>query len=103
MKLAFSIAWRFLMSAKKQTIVIVLGIAVGVSVQVFIGSLISGLQVDLIDTAVGSTTQITVSSDIDRTIDLNPGEISLPVITDDSVSTSINNLSEDLIYVTENT
>jgi lipoprotein-releasing system permease protein len=101
MKLAFSIAWRFLMSAKKQTIVIVLGIAVGVSVQVFIGSLISGLQVDLIDTAVGSTTQITVSSDIDRTIDLNPGEISLPVITDDSISSLISNLSEDLIYVTE--
>lgn len=101
MKLAFSIAWRFLMSAKKQTIVIILGIAVGVSVQVFIGSLISGLQVDLIDTAVGSTTQITVSSDIDRTIDLNPGEISLPVITDDTVSSSISSLSEDLIYVTE--
>ena len=101
MKLAFSIAWRFLMSAKKQTIVIILGIAVGVSVQVFIGSLISGLQVDLIDTAVGSTTQITVSSDIDRTVDLNPGEISLPVITDDSISTSIKNLSEELIYVTE--
>ena len=101
MKLAFSIAWRFLMSAKKQTIVIVLGIAVGVSVQVFIGSLISGLQVDLIDTAVGSTTQITVSSDIDRTIDLNSGEISLPVITDDSISTAIKDVSEDLIYVTE--
>jgi lipoprotein-releasing system permease protein len=101
MKLAFSIAWRFLMSAKKQTIVIVLGIAVGVSVQVFIGSLISGLQVDLIDTAVGSTTQITVSSDIDRTINLNPGEISLPVITDDSISTAIKDVSDDLVYVTE--
>jgi lipoprotein-releasing system permease protein len=101
MKLAFSIAWRFLMSAKKQTIVIVLGIAVGVSVQVFIGSLISGLQVDLIDTAVGSTTQITVSSDIDRTIDLNPGEISLPVITDQDVATDISEISDDLIYVTE--
>jgi lipoprotein-releasing system permease protein len=101
MKLAFSIAWRFLMSAKKQTIVIVLGIAVGVSVQVFIGSLISGLQVDLIDTAVGSTTQITVSSDVDRTIDLNPGEISLPVITDQNVSSDINQISDDLVYVTE--
>ncbi|AUD62579.1 hypothetical protein BK010_02870 [Tenericutes bacterium MO-XQ] len=101
MKLAFSIAWRFLMSAKKQTIVIVLGIAVGVSVQVFIGSLISGLQVDLIDTAVGSTTQITVSSDIDRTIDLNPGEISLPVITDQNVVSDISEISDDLIYVTE--
>ena len=101
MKLAFSIAWRFLMSAKKQTIVIILGIAVGVSVQVFIGSLISGLQKDLIDTAVGSTTQITVSSDIDRTLDLNPGEISLPVITNENISSTINGISEDLVYVTE--
>jgi len=61
MKLAFSIAKRFLLSAKKQTIIIILGIAVGVSVQVFIGALINGLQVNLIDTAIGSQSQITIS------------------------------------------
>ncbi len=63
MKLAFDIAKRFLLSAKKQTIVIILGIAIGVSVQVFIGSLISGLQVGLVDSTIGSRSQITIESD----------------------------------------
>jgi lipoprotein-releasing system permease protein len=54
MKLAFQIAWRFLTSAKRQTLIIILGISVGVSVQVFIGSLISGLQDNLVETAIGS-------------------------------------------------
>ncbi len=60
MKLALQIAWRFLSSAKRQTLVIILGIAVGVSVQVFIGSLITGLQVSLVDTTIGSSSHITV-------------------------------------------
>jgi len=60
MKLAFSIAWRFLTSAKRQTLIIILGISVGVSVQVFIGSLISGLQKSLVDTTIGSSSHITV-------------------------------------------
>jgi lipoprotein-releasing system permease protein len=64
-KLAFSIAKRFLTSAKKQTIVIILGIAVGVSVQVFIGALINGLQDNLIDTAIGSQSQITLSQEVE--------------------------------------
>lgn len=65
MKLAFSIAKRFLMSAKRQTIVIILGIAIGVSVQVFIGSLISGLQNSLVDSTIGSRSQITISIEED--------------------------------------
>jgi lipoprotein-releasing system permease protein len=60
MKLALQIAWRFLMSSKKQTLLIILGIAVGVSVQVFIGALISGLQVSLVDKTIGSTSHVTV-------------------------------------------
>jgi len=63
MKLALQIAWRFLSSAKRQTIVIILGIAVGVSVQVFIGSLISGLQLSLVDSTIGSSSHITVISE----------------------------------------
>ncbi|MBN2539893.1 MAG: ABC transporter permease [Bacilli bacterium] len=63
MKLAFQIAKRFLTSAKRQTIVIILGIAIGVSVQVFIGSLISGLQASLIDSTIGSRSQITITAD----------------------------------------
>ncbi|MBN2218760.1 MAG: ABC transporter permease [Kosmotogaceae bacterium] len=62
MKLAFSIAMRFLSSSKAQTLLIVLGIAIGVSVQVFIGSLIQGLQKDLVDTTIGSSSQVTITS-----------------------------------------
>ncbi|MDD2521558.1 MAG: ABC transporter permease [Anaerolineaceae bacterium] len=61
MKLALRIAWRFLTSSKGQTILIILGIAIGVSVQVFIGSLIAGLQQSLLDTAIGRSSQITIS------------------------------------------
>ncbi|MBU0997133.1 MAG: ABC transporter permease [Firmicutes bacterium] len=62
MKLAFSIAKRFLTSGKTQTLMIALGIAIGVSVQVFIGSLISGLQNSLVDKTIGSSSQITVKA-----------------------------------------
>lgn len=61
MKLAFSIAVRFLKSGKMQTWFIILGIAIGVSVQVFIGSLISGLQKSLVDKTIGNSSQITIS------------------------------------------
>lgn len=63
MKLAFSIAVRFLKSAKTQTLMIVLGIAVGVSVQIFIGSLIQGLQKTLVDKTIGNAAQINIQSD----------------------------------------
>jgi lipoprotein-releasing system permease protein len=62
MKLALKIAIRFLKSAKLQTLTIVLGIAVGVSVQIFIGSLIGGLQKDLINTTIGNSSQITIKN-----------------------------------------
>lgn len=68
MKLAFQIAWRFLTSAKRQTFMIILGISVGVSVQVFIGSLISGLQKNLVETAIGSSSHITVIADNNQVI-----------------------------------
>lgn len=62
MKLPFKIAIRFLKSSKGQTILITTGIAIGVSVQIFIGSLIQGLQKSLIDKTIGNSSQITVSS-----------------------------------------
>lgn len=61
---SFRVALRFLLSNKLQTLLIVLGIAVGVSVQVFIGSLIQGLQNSLIDTTIGSSAHITVASSV---------------------------------------
>ncbi|MDD3307172.1 MAG: FtsX-like permease family protein [Acetobacterium sp.] len=72
MKLAFDIALRFLKSSKGQTALIVLGIAIGVSVQIFIGSLITGLQKSLIDKTVGSASQITVSAKTDGDFILAP-------------------------------
>ncbi len=57
------LAARFLFSSKLQTALIMIGIGVGVSVQIFIGSLIEGLQEDLIDSTVGSRAHITISSE----------------------------------------
>ncbi|MDS0525988.1 ABC transporter permease [Clostridium sp. SHJSY1] len=65
MNLPFNIAVRFLKSSKGQTLLITLGIAVGVSVQIFIGSLIQGLQKSLINKTIGNSPQITVSSNND--------------------------------------
>ncbi len=60
--LSFQIAYRFLKSSIGQTILIVIGISVGVSVQVFIGSLIAGLQEDLVNTTIGNSSQITITN-----------------------------------------
>lgn len=62
----FKVAIRFLKSNKMQTFFIVLGIAIGVSVQVFIGTLIDGLQKGLIDKTINNSPQITVSSNKDE-------------------------------------
>ncbi|WP_142415535.1 ABC transporter permease [Hathewaya massiliensis] len=70
MRLAYNIAIRFLKSSKIQTLFIALGIAIGVSVQIFIGSLIQGLQKSLIDTTIGNSSQITIlSKEDDKLID----------------------------------
>lgn len=65
MRIAFKIATRFLLSNKGQTILIALGIAIGISVQIFIGSLISGLQKSLVDTTIGNASQVTIVSNAD--------------------------------------
>lgn len=71
MKLAFSIAKRFLGYSKGQTSLIVVGIAIGVSVQIFIGLLITGLQEGLIDKTVGSSSHITVTEASDAPFSLS--------------------------------
>lgn len=63
MRLAFNIATRFLKASKGQTLLIVIGITIGVAVQIFIGSLIDGLQVSLVDKTIGSSSQITISNE----------------------------------------
>ncbi len=63
MKLSFQIARRFLKSNLAQTIIIILGIGIGVSVQIFIGSLITGLQKSLVESTIGNSSQITITSE----------------------------------------
>ncbi len=65
MGISLKIAIRFLKSGRGQTALIALGIAIGVSVQVFIGSLIQGLQKSLINTTVGNSSHITIKSTTD--------------------------------------
>jgi len=62
MRLGFKIAKRFLRSNLGQTILIIMGIAIGVSVQIFIGILIQGLQKSLVDKTIGNSPQITVKA-----------------------------------------
>lgn len=61
MRVAFTIAKRFLTYSKGQTLAIMLGIAIGVSVQIFIGLLITGLQTGLIDKTVGNSAHLIVT------------------------------------------
>lgn len=63
MKLSLSIARRFLSFSKGQTILIILGIAVGISVQIFIGLLIQGLQDSLVNRTIGTSPHISIVSE----------------------------------------
>lgn len=66
MGLALKVALRFLKSNKSQTFLIVLGIAIGISVQVFVGVLIQSLQTSLVDATIGNSSHITIISDEDN-------------------------------------
>lgn len=59
---SFRIAYRFLKSNWMQTLIIVLGIAVGVSVQIFIGLLSKGLEFTLLNKIIGNSAHVTIYS-----------------------------------------
>jgi lipoprotein-releasing system permease protein len=61
--LTLSLAVRFLSAHKGQTLLIVLGIAIGVAVQVFVGTLLQSLQADLVERTVGNSPHVTVVSE----------------------------------------
>ncbi|MEN3184013.1 MAG: FtsX-like permease family protein [Atribacterota bacterium] len=58
--LAFRIAFRFLRASRTQTLLILLGITSGVAIQIFLSSLITGLQANLIERTVGDAPHIIV-------------------------------------------
>ncbi|HEX5642213.1 MAG TPA: FtsX-like permease family protein [Thermoleophilia bacterium] len=60
--LGFRIAIRFLRKSPVQSILIAAGIAVGIGVQVFLGSLITSLQASLVDQTIGNSPQVVVTA-----------------------------------------
>ena len=57
----WKIAFRFLKEGKGQSVFIILGISVGVAVMVFLNTLITGLQEDLVNQTVGSSAHIWIT------------------------------------------
>ena len=86
--LPFKIAARFLRTSPGQSALIIGGIAVGIATQVFVGSLITSLQADLIDTTVGSSPHITLTSRIDGGT-VNEALASQAVKTEPLISTAV--------------
>jgi lipoprotein-releasing system permease protein len=62
MRFELFIAWRFLKEAKVQTLLTLLAITIGVGVQVFLSSLITGLQTNLLEATVGNSAHISIVS-----------------------------------------
>ncbi|UCG10759.1 MAG: ABC transporter permease [Dehalococcoidia bacterium] len=56
------IAIRFLTHGRMQTILILFGIAIAISIQIFVGLLIGSLQRTIVDRTLGSSPHITISS-----------------------------------------
>lgn len=70
MLFSLRVALRFLIQGKNQSLFIIIGIAVGVSVIIFIGAIITSLQSNLIEQTLGNSAHISIteSSDIFRDI-----------------------------------
>jgi len=60
--LPLKIAWRFLLDKKLQTLLVIIGIAIGVSVQIFIGLVSQGLEKTLVYKILAYSPHITVYS-----------------------------------------
>jgi lipoprotein-releasing system permease protein len=78
-----TIAMRFLREGRTQTTLIVVGIAVGVSVIVFITALIQGLQSNIIERTLGTQAHIKVEApdEVNRMVPLPAGTVQLVLET----------------------
>jgi lipoprotein-releasing system permease protein len=65
MLFSLRVALRFLIEGRNQSLFIVIGIAVGVSVIIFIGAIITSLQSNLIEQTLGNSAHITISESND--------------------------------------
>ena len=74
-------AFRFLIEGRSQTLFIAVGIAIGISVLVFLNILITGLQQSLVDTTVGSSPHIVVTSRDEALVSVFPQEENVRVLS----------------------
>lgn len=81
MPLVVYLAWRFLVDGKAQSTLIVIGVAVGVSVQVFVSSLIAGLQKDLVAQTVDVQPHVIIERASDEPRSVRPHEDGTLVVT----------------------
>lgn len=102
MRLPFKIALRFLKASKGQTLLIILGIAVGVSVQIFIGSLIQGLQKSLINKTIGNSSQVTISSSSGDKLINNYEEIENKLLSSESNIINLSVVSDSPALIKQN-
>jgi len=58
----FRIALRFLRSGRAQTAMVIMGMSVAISVQVFVGLLIDSLQISLVDSTIGNSPHIVITA-----------------------------------------
>ncbi|NCC42797.1 MAG: hypothetical protein EOM18_04275 [Clostridia bacterium] len=65
MKFETKLALRFMLASRSQTIFIIVGIALGVAVQIFLGSLITSLQESLVKETIGNSSHITIRNEDD--------------------------------------
>ncbi|MFC1869690.1 ABC transporter permease [Chloroflexota bacterium] len=63
--LSLKIAIRFLKTGGTQNLLIIIGIAIAISIQIFVGLLINSLQKTLVDRTLGNSPQITILSSTD--------------------------------------
>jgi lipoprotein-releasing system permease protein len=63
--LSIKIAIRFLKTGGAQNLLIIIGIAIAISIQIFVGLLINSLQKTLVDRTIGNSPQITILSSTD--------------------------------------
>ncbi|MFN2364330.1 MAG: ABC transporter permease, partial [Halarsenatibacteraceae bacterium] len=77
----WKVAVRFLYTGKLQTLLILAGIIIGVAVQIFLGSLIGGLQQDLINQTVGSSPHVMLMAEdaLPRAIRISDSDLSRTV------------------------
>ncbi len=124
---SFRIALRFLKSSKMQTLLIIMGLAVGIAVQIFVGQLLTNLQEGFLEETTGNASHVTVFpaedeividnwesmvasiQDIDGITAVSPAVDSpaLIVISDQSRSVQVRGLdmelADDIYELSENT